>query len=80
MHDACRSEKVGITQLVCFAAEALDFDPAFVNQGFKAIVQTPNTQAKFFSQLTLRDVGAVVQDAHDPEVGVFLLVGLAAGH
>ena len=80
LHDACWCEQVGITKLVFVIAEVLNFDPAFVDQGFEAVVQTANTHAKFFSQFTLRDVGAFVQDMHHPEVGVFLLVGLAAGH
>ncbi len=77
LHDACRSEQVGITQFVFVVAKVLNFDPPFATQGFEAVVQPAQTHAKFFSQVTLRDVGAVVQDAHDPEVIIFLLVGLA---
>ena len=80
LHDARWGEQVGITQLVFVVTEVLNFDPTFVDQSFQAIVQTAHAHAKLFSQLTLRDVRAIVQDAQDPEVGVFLLVGLAAGH
>ena len=58
----------------------MNFDPAFFDQGFEAVVQTAHAHPKFFSQLTLSDLGSDVQDAHDPEVSVLLLVGLAASH
>ncbi len=80
LHDACWGKQIGITKFVFVVAEVLNFDPAFVDQGFEAVIQTANAYAQFFSQLTLRDVRAFVQDVHHPEVGVFLLVGLATGH
>jgi hypothetical protein len=80
LNDACWGKQIGITKLVFVVAEVMNFDPAFINQGFEAIIQTAHAHAKSLSQLTLRDVGSVVQDTHHPEVGVFLLVGLAAGH
>ena len=64
--------------MLAVVTEVLDFDPAFVDQGFEAVIQTAHTHSNFFSQLSLRYVGAVVQNAHDPVVIVFLLVGLAA--
>jgi hypothetical protein len=55
----------------------LNFDPAFIYQGLEAVIQTANAHAKFSSQLTLSYFWAVLKNTQNPEVGVFLLVGLA---
>lgn len=44
------------------------------------LIESPHAHAELVGQLALGQVRVVLQDAHDPEMGVFLDLGLAAGH
>ncbi len=53
---------------------------ALVDEGIQAVVQAAHAQAQLLSQLALGQVGVLLQDAHDPKMGVFLDLGLTACH
>jgi len=69
-----------ILELVFAVLKVLHLDPALVHQGFEAVVQTTDTHTQLFSQLALGEVWVLLQNAHDPEIGVFLNLGLSACH
>ena len=77
---AGRSEYIDVAKLVLGVGEVFHLHQAFFHERFEAVVQPAHADAQFFSQLALGEVGVVLQQAHDAEVGVFLKFGLAAGH
>ena len=86
MRDACFfchtawCEHIHVAELVFGIGEVLHLHKAFVGEGLEAVIEPAHADAQFLSQLALGEVGVVLQDAHDPEVGVYLQLGLAAGH
>ena len=78
--NSCRGQNVHVLELVLAVLEALQLDQAFVHQRFQAVVQPAQAHAEPLGQVALAEVGAFLQDAHDPEGGVFLNLGLTAAH
>lgn len=78
--NASRGQNVHILELVLAVLKVLQLDQALVHQRIQAVVQPTQAHAKPLGQVALADIGALLQDAHDPEGGVFLDLGLAAGH
>lgn len=60
--------------------KVLQLDQALVHQGIQAVVQAAQAHAKPLGEVALANVGALLQDTHDPKGRVFLNLGLAAGH
>ena len=54
-------EMVEVGPLVVTLLEALDPDPALVSQGPEAVVDLAQADAEFIGQLSLVDMGVVVQ-------------------
>ncbi len=63
-------EDVDVAEFVFRLAEVLHLDPAFVDQGFEAVVQAAHAHAQLMVQF-----GVCLQQAHDPKGGVFLGLG-----
>lgn len=78
--NSCRGQNVDILELVMAVLKVIQLDQALVHQRLQAVVQPAQAHAKPLRQVALAEVGAFLQDAHDPEGGVFLNLGLAAGH
>lgn len=74
------SEQVVLLEFVLAFGEVRHLHKALVDEGVEAVVQPTHVHAELVGQLTLGQVRVVLQDAHDPEVGVFLDLGFAAGH
>ena len=68
-------EDVDVAKFVFRLAEVLHLHPAFVDQGFEAVVKAAHTQAQFLGQFALGQVGVGLQQAHDPKGVVFLGLG-----
>ena len=68
-------EDVDVAEFVFRLAEVLHLDPAFVDQGFQAVVQAAHAHAQLLGQLALGQVGVGLQQAHDSKSGVFLGLG-----
>ena len=77
---ACGGEHVDVAEFVFGVGEIFHFHQAFVHQGLEAVVEPPYADAQLLSQLALGEVGVGLQQAHDSVRGVFLQLGLAAGH
>ena len=71
---------IWLFELVFAVLEVLHLHPTHVHQGFEAVVQTTDAHTQLFSQLSLGEVWVLLQDAHHPEIGVFLNLGLSACH
>ena len=79
--NALGREQVDVLELVLAFLEVRHLDKALVDEGVEAKVQAAHAYAKPACQLALGEVGVVLQEAHDPEVGLFLDVDWgAAGH
>lgn len=76
---AAGRDNVDVAKLVFGVAEVLHFHQAFGDECFEAVVQPAYANAELHGQLPLGEVWVVLQDAHDPEVRVFLGFGLSAG-
>ena len=64
--------QINIFEFVFALVEVLHLHPALVHQGFEAIIEPTHADAQFFCQFALREVGVFLQDAHHPEISVFL--------
>ncbi len=73
-------EQVDILELVFALLEVAHLHKALVDEGVEAVVQPTHAHAEHLGQLALGQVRVILQDAHDPEMGVFLDLGLSAGH
>ncbi len=73
-------EQVDVLELILAVQKVLHLHKALVDQGVEAVVQATHAHAEVIGQLALGEIGVFLQDAHDPEMGVFLDLGLAAGH
>jgi hypothetical protein len=80
LSNALRGEQVHVLELVLALVKISHLHKALVYQGVEAVVQATHTHAELVSQLSQGEVRIFLQDAHDPEMGVFLDLGLAAGH
>lgn len=78
--NASRGQNVHVLELVLAVLKVLQLDQALVHQRIQAVVQPAQAHAKPLGQVALANVGALLQDAHDPEGGVFLNLGLTAAH
>ena len=78
--DSLRGQQIDVAELVLRLAKVLHLYQALVDEGVEAVVQPPNAHAELVGQLALGQVRVVLQDAHDPKMGVFLDLGLAACH
>jgi len=78
--NALGGEQVNVLELVLAFGKVRHLHKALVDESVEAVVQPPHAHAEHVGQLALGQVGVVLQDAHDPEMGVFLDLGLAVGH
>ena len=78
--DALRREQIDGLELVLAILKVLHIDPALARQGFEAIVQAAHAHTQLISQFALGEVWVFLQDAHHPEISVFLNLGLSTGH
>ena len=69
-----------LLELVFAFLKVAHLDKTLIDQGLEAIVEPADTHAELVSQFALGKVWVVLQDAHDPEMRVFLDLGLAGGH
>jgi hypothetical protein len=68
-----------VAEFVPAFAEVLHFNPAFVDEGFEAVVDAASTYAEFLGELPLRDVRRFLDEPHDSVVRGFAL-GAEGGH
>mgnify|MGYP006866442637 CR=1 FL=1 len=73
-------EHINIAKLVLRGGEVFHLHQAFFHQRFQAVIQPADADTQFFGELALSEVWVFLQDAHHPEISVFLEFGLAAGH
>lgn len=78
--EAGGGEQVGVLELVRAVLEVAELDEALVDEGVHAVVHLPVAGAEQGGELALGGVGPVVEDLQDPEVQVFELLCLGAGH
>ena len=78
--NALGGEQVDVLELVFAFLEVAHLDKTLINQGLEAIVEPADAHPELVGQLALGEVWVVLQDAHDPEMRVFLDLGLAGGH
>ena len=78
--NALGGEEVDALELVLAFLEVRHLDKALVDEGVEAKVQAAHAYAKLAGQLALGEIRVVLQEAHDPEMGLFLDLGWAAGH
>ena len=65
-------EHVDIAELVLGISKVFHFYQTLFHQRFQAIIQTAHADIQFHGQFALGEVRVFLQDAHDPEICVFL--------
>lgn len=74
------SEHIDVAKFVLGRSEVFHLHHAFFHQRFQAVIQPAHADTQFLGQFTLGEVGVFLQDAHHPEISVFLEFGLATCH
>jgi hypothetical protein len=78
--NALRREQIYVLELVLAFAKVRHLHKTLVDEGIETVIQATHAHAENFGQFTLGQIRVGLQDTHDPEIGVFLDLGLAAGH
>ena len=73
-------EHIDVAKLVLGCGEVFHLHQALFRQRLQAVVQAAHAHTQPLCQFTLREVWVLLQDAHHPEIRVFLKFGLATCH
>ncbi len=73
-------EHIDVAKLVLGSGEVFHLHHAFFHQRLEAVIQPAHADTQFLGQFTLGEVWVFLQDAHHPEISVFLEFGLATCH
>ena len=78
--DSARSQYIHIAEFVLGIGEVLHLHQALLHQRLQAVVQPPHADTQLLGQFALSQVWVLLQDAHNPEIRVFLQPSLTARH